>query len=284
MQSSQLPVQSSPDSEARLRQLEWLVREHSPHGEWTDWTLELARLYAALARSSDVAKLLGACVALPVAEAFALYGSALLETGDAARAAAALEHAAQRFPEDASLKTVWGDALFQGERFAEALQCYRAACALDERNPLPLRRLAQALFRLDRRDEAAKLLRDACMRDPMHAELWSSLGWVLLHRGQHSEAVPALRRALDLKPGDVQCLKSLALACFALGRREESLHCYESVLRLRPEDAECHFGTALLYLAGGHLKVAYQRVEVLQKLSPTLAEELRQKISEAQDR
>jgi tetratricopeptide (TPR) repeat protein len=273
------------EGESRLRSLEWRVREHSPCGEWTEWTLELADEYVRAGKHAEAAALLGAVrCEFPQPEAYTLQGKALLAGGAAGAAVAPLEAAIRHFPGDLALRLSCGQACLAAGWGDAALDRFREACALAPWDPRPTRFLAQALFRLERRGEAASLLSQACASDSgaSRPELWAGLGWVLLHLGKHADAWKALRRSLELKPGDLQCLKSLALASFALGRKEESLHSYECVLQIRPDDAESHFGIGLLHLSGGNPKGAYQRYEILKALNSPLAGELQAKILEIQ--
>lgn len=159
---------------------------------------------------------------------------ALLQAGDAAGAAAALEACLRERPAD-------GEAWFL---------------------------LGAARHRL--RDAAAA--RDAFLRaaeaDPGHLECRYALAAVSLELGDPGRALAACREAVQLAPGEAKAWFSLAVAAEAAACHDEALAGYERVLALQPQHADALTNRGALLLALGRVDAAVANNRRLAGLRP----------------
>ena len=84
-----------------------------------------------------------------------------------------------------------------------------------------------ALRDLDRFDEAADMFRQACALDPTNGQNHYRLGLSLLKGLRPAEATPALKRAIELDPSQTNAALSLALSQLASGDYENGWKSYE---------------------------------------------------------
>jgi protein O-mannosyl-transferase len=131
---------------------------------------------------------------------FVAGATALLEAGDAAKAAVVADAGIRQYQGDATLRELLARALERTDRFPEAAARYDEALAL---NP-DLPQAEEGLARLYRR------------------------------AGDVAQAERHLLRAIEIAPGRLQPLRELALMWEAQGNRADSLQLWRDVLSLAP--------------------------------------------------
>lgn len=147
------------------------------------------------------------------------------EHGDAATAAELYEEILAQFPDADVVLYNQGLALFDLERFAEAVSVFSRAAEL-------------------RRDDA---------------DTWYNLALALKREQRYAEATDAYKRALALQPDDQDVLFNLANCCRESGESEQAAVYYEQVLALEPKNVSALNNFAYL----SHLQQDYDRAEEL---------------------
>jgi tetratricopeptide (TPR) repeat protein len=104
----------------------------------------------------------------PTSKVFVELAKALLEKGDAARAIDVCQKGLEHHPKSVVGRVLWGKALIQLGRPAEAMEQFDQAVAIDKENP----------------------------------QAYNLIGEVLLRKGLYRSALPLLRRAVALQPND----------------------------------------------------------------------------------
>jgi Flp pilus assembly protein TadD len=170
------------------------------------------------------------------AQAHAMLGISLLETGKPKEATAEAQQAVGLAPDlpyahyalaYILLKRNWLDEALQAAREAVRLESFNPhhfsllsaieferrnwpgaldqaenALAIDPDDTWATNLRAMALVKLGRRDEAAAAMGDALQRDPEDAVTHANTGWTYLHQGDHRNARHHFREALRLDPTD----------------------------------------------------------------------------------
>jgi tetratricopeptide (TPR) repeat protein len=165
-----------------------------------------------------------------------LYGdklgrAALLRSGVASRSSSS--NSSRR----ASVLFAEAERLFGERRFAEAVERFQEALALDSRNALARAQLGEALCSLGRYYEGEQEFRRAVA---LKSSCWNAhlgLGTLLRARAEFAASETALRRAVKQNPRHPEPLVSLGLTLGMQGRLSETRSCFERALRLRPRDA-----------------------------------------------
>ncbi len=98
----------------------------------------------------------------------------------------------------------------EGERFHEALRCYRHALEADGPSAVVCFNLANVLYRQRRKVEAAEYYRQALALDDRSHAAWNNLGVVLCELRQCDEAVRAFQRSIALAPWFADAIYNLA--------------------------------------------------------------------------
>lgn len=210
---------------------------------------------------------------------------ACLELRDWPGAAAAAQGALARFPDDAGLLRLAGDAAAGADHEREALELYgRAgldqaqAGALLARRALERGDVAGARARAEQAvaagpacgsaygvlgealcaqgDAAGGLeaLRQAARLDPADDRPLVSIGRVYLEHGQWDEAMAALGRAADLAPEQAQVQALLGQACWQAGRADEAVAAYRRALELDPGHAAAAHNLGYVLAQQGHAR------------------------------
>jgi serine/threonine-protein kinase len=135
---------------------------------------------------------------------------------------------------EAVLLFAWGQLLEQQKppRLAEAIECYRAACAVRPQLGVALGR---ALVQAQRGGEGEAVLRDMARREPNNPEMHFYLGCALLEQKKLAEAVASYQKALALRPDYPEAYNSLGIALHAQKKLEEAVASYQKALALRPD-------------------------------------------------
>jgi tetratricopeptide (TPR) repeat protein len=199
--------------------------------------------------------LLGALV-LPVSS-FADVRTLLTEAqqrmreGDAARALALLERAAETYPDSADAHHLYGVALTRTHP-DQAVAALRKAVELDTANHAARRALATALLRLGDREaaqqefERARRIADAEDR-LAQAKVSTNRGIQLLEAAQPQAALASLQKALAAEPAFAPAWHYLGVTYGAMGMWKEANQAFARAVDSAPADPEIrfNFGIAL---------------------------------------
>ncbi len=166
------------------------------------------------------------------------WGTILLRSSDAQRAAAALRHATELDPAYPSAWFHLGFALEQLQRFDEAAQAYRRAVELAPQHGRAWNGLARALIELDRCDEARHAASVATQLDPLQYRAVFNLGAACECAGDLEAAGAAFESARHLSDDDPTVCRALGMVRMRQGRDADALALFEPLLdspRVDPE-------------------------------------------------
>ena len=127
----------------------------------------------------------------------------LLEEGDITGAEHRLREVLQEGFESPQVYSALGYCQWRRDEIDPAMESYRRAAALDEKNPTAANGLGYLLA--ERGDDpllAVELCRRALEQDPENLAYKDSLGWALFRAGDTADAVRYLTEALSARPGD----------------------------------------------------------------------------------
>jgi len=139
-----------------------------------------------------------------LAEGYAMLGEIRRDLGDQDSAASYFTLAAETDPRAADPWAALGDLARAGNRWEDALRCYREALA----------------------------------RKPDAADLQVQAGYILLNTGQHAEAEQLFLTALEADPGEYSAYLGLSECYRNLQRPEEQLAMVRQAMTLAPEDPD----------------------------------------------
>jgi Flp pilus assembly protein TadD len=162
-------------------------------------------------------------------------GMALLERGDEAEAARALERSLE-------LEVRPNTYLYLGRAYSRLGDHERALAAFDQADhlrPLHAETLLDRGIAYLRKGDARALvdLQRSAALEPTPTAFFN-LGVAALNAGDGARAEPSFRRALELLPDSPQAVGGLGRALYLQGRTSEAVRELERALALRPDDAE----------------------------------------------
>ncbi|WP_417307527.1 tetratricopeptide repeat-containing sulfotransferase family protein [Devosia sp.] len=172
---------------------------------------------------------------------------ALLQRGDIARGAAALDQLLKLYPDDPTALGLAGAvALQRGDR-PRAIRLLSAALRHQPGDAGAHSNLGLALMGENRPEEAETHFAKALELKPNAPEAMVNLGNLKRERGDIAGAEPLYRRALELRPDLAEAQNSLALVLESTGRVTEARRAAEAAIRANPRLAAAH-GTLGLVL------------------------------------
>jgi tetratricopeptide (TPR) repeat protein len=183
-------------------------------------------------------------------------GEAYRQRGESGSALRDLRVAARLAPSAVRTAELLGDVNYDLERYARAVEDYRAFVALDERSPRVQYKLALALFRNGDAESAIAPLRAAIALDGRLAEAHYLLGLCLKDAGRSLEATNAFSEALRISPAFVAAREELAAVFAAQGQTRPALEQLEAIAALEPGRPERQTAVALAYARSGQTSAA----------------------------
>ena len=166
-----------------------------------------------------------------------LLSTMLVEAKDRPTAAALLQVANRRFPDDFWVRLLQGSiSLLECLSLTRRRQhaCTPRPWLLRPKSPIARINLATALQSQRRSDEASRELREAIRLKPDYARAHACLGSILSHQGKQDEAVAELREAIRLAPVDSQSQLHLGYALQSTGKLDEAVAAFREATRLAP--------------------------------------------------
>jgi tetratricopeptide (TPR) repeat protein len=161
--------------------------------------------------------------------------------------AEAIRRAGESRPHDVELAILWGHALGEAGRHAEAARVLARALARVPHHTLAHLALADALAALDKDDLALRHyeLGSPLAADP-RAEALSALGATLADLGRFADAEPRLRAAVARAPRHALARYNLALLLSRTDRKDAAINAYRALLRIDPGFSEARNNLATL--------------------------------------
>jgi serine/threonine-protein kinase len=127
-------------------------------------------------------------------------------------------------------------------QLAEAIECYRAACAVRPQLGVAL---GLALVEAKRADEGEAVFRDLVRREPNNPEMYYYLGIALREQKKLDAAVAAYHKALALRPDYASAYNNLGNALHDQKKLDAAVAAYHKALGLRPDYARAFYNLGL---------------------------------------
>ncbi len=131
-----------------------------------------------------------------------------------------------------------GDALYNQERYEEALEVARVAVEQDPDSFKTHSNLGAVLSELGRFEESENHLHRAIALNPQARDAHLNLGAVLYNQGRYEEALEVARVAVEQDPDSFKAHVNLGAVLSELGRFEESENHLHRAIALNPQDVD----------------------------------------------
>lgn len=166
--------------------------------------------------------------------------------------------------ESANLWNDRGVSLTALNRFAEALECYDKALALEPKSAALHNNRGNALRHLGRAQESAAAYDQAIALDPLYAAPWENKALLYANAQRNQDALACIERSLTLDPTSSAAWVIKGVMLGRLKRVPEELAAYEEAVRINPRNVEA-------WLNQANLLGATNRVLALQCVNQVLA-------------
>ncbi|KEQ57016.1 Photosystem I assembly protein ycf3 [Marine Group I thaumarchaeote SCGC AAA799-N04] len=130
-----------------------------------------------------------------------------------------------------------GNALWDLQRYTEALNAYEKAISIDSSERWPWRNKGYLLNDLERYSEALIALNQAIRLDPNKSGVYFEKGYALGELGKYQESIQAYKKELQLDPDDDSALVNIGWTYSKLGQDENALSYYNKALQIDPNDS-----------------------------------------------
>lgn len=138
-------------------------------------------------------------------------------------------------------------------------------------------------FYLDSKPAQAEIeFKKALELNPNLPEAYYYLGSIYFKQERYAQSIAQCRQALKLNPEDISSLIILGLSFQHTGLIEESIGAFLKAQNIDSQSAAVHSALGLAYCAKGDLARATEEYNTLRQIDLELADDLLQKISEAQ--
>lgn len=176
------------------------------------------------------------------AEGLRVLGRALAGSGEAGRAVAVLEEAAELLPDDPGLLTELGEARLGADDLAGAEQAWRRAIHVDGGAVAARVALGRLVAARGEESEAAAQFRAALALLPTYGEAALQLAKLEAAAGRSEEAVAVLVDLLLADPYHLDALTRLGRVLCDAGRMDEAETAFRRVLRFDPTNEDAAAG------------------------------------------
>jgi Flp pilus assembly protein TadD len=173
--------------------------------------------------------------------------TALLEQKRSVEAAHVLQDAVARYPANAEIRFAFGVALLESGDAARAAPVLLKASRLASHWLSPRLMLAKALQAAGRHSDALTVLRQTTQDLPHAADAWMQRGNMERDIGDNVAAVTSYQRYITLVPNDALALNNLGVAQRALNRFQDAIASYRKAAAIDPGNGLVHanLGNAL---------------------------------------
>jgi len=195
----------------------------------------------------------------------------VLEAARPEEALAAYRQAATLQPKDAEPHLAAGALLEKQNKFADALEEYKQALALDPTSDA-LTGLANVYLRGRKFPEAEEYLRKLVALHPDDVGAHIELGRVLVAQGKNDAALAELQAGAKLAPADGSVQRDLAELYTTLGRNDQAQAAYRTLIAQDPKNAELHRSLGQCLLREKKFSEAQQEFLAAVNLKPDLGE------------
>jgi tetratricopeptide (TPR) repeat protein len=164
-----------------------------------------------------------------------------------------------------------GDALFDNEKYDEAISCYEKAIEIDPMNKWGWINKGAALAELSKFEEAISCYDKVIEMYPRSAQAWIDKGFTLNETKKYDEAVLAFNTAIEIKPNSSDAWNGKGFALANAEKYDESIQCYEQAIKSNPKNSVAWNNKGFVLMDQGKYAEAIQSFEKLIKLEPKSA-------------
>ncbi|GIW67570.1 MAG: hypothetical protein KatS3mg096_438 [Candidatus Parcubacteria bacterium] len=125
-----------------------------------------------------------------------------------------------------------GLALFELNRYEEAIEVYKQVIALSPKYANAYNNLGFFLSEFSLREEAIEAYKQAITLNPKYATAYNNLGNALFELNRYEEAIEAYKQAIAINPNFTEAYNNLGNALFKLNRYEEAIEAFENFIKL----------------------------------------------------
>jgi tetratricopeptide (TPR) repeat protein len=160
-------------------------------------------------------------------------------------------------------ETRWklAESLKEQQKWADAVDAYRALPADGDRRLDRAVQLAFVLARQEKLDDAAAIYREILHDRPEFAEIHNSLSYVYERQGKLEEAEDAARTALRLNPSLPEAHNNLGIALRSRHRLDDAITAFRKAIELRPRIPLAEFNLATTHLLAGNYREGWPGYE-----------------------
>ncbi len=151
-----------------------------------------------------------------------------------------LTAAQRRYPSDFWLNFSLGGALYNAQRWEEAISCYRAALVLRPAASAAYHSLGNALRMNGRVDEAIAEYQKAIELDPKYGLAHVNLGHALREKRRGDDGIAEYRKAIELDPKFAAAHVNLGHALRDMGRGDDAIAEYRKGIELDPKNGRAY--------------------------------------------
>ncbi|NNF65899.1 MAG: tetratricopeptide repeat protein [Gammaproteobacteria bacterium] len=181
------------------------------------------------------------------------------------------EQLIKKWPDDARLRSLFGQLKLQMGLSESALAELRQAAELDPQDKRIALTLARGLAAGQRVDEALNIVHRVLADDDSSAGAWATLAAVHRNRDDHVNELVALERASELASDDVSILIARSNAEAANSFTERAIETLQEATRLSPRNPRLLNNLGALYLRRNNLDAALAVLQQAIEITPDYA-------------
>ena len=185
-------------------------------------------------------------------------------------------------PDDANIRSRFGDALARQSKIQPAKEQYERALAIQNELAPAHYGLGNMLNFEGDYDGAAREYRAALSTRPDHVSTLVNLSAILAFQGALDEAEDLARKAVEVEPNAFAPSFTLGRILIQRSRHREAIPFLKAAASARPESGPAHLQLGIALVSTGGYAAALEHVERAQelgeKLPPNLVEELRRRV------
>jgi len=150
-------------------------------------------------------------------------------------------------PDFAEAQRNLGDALYNHERWDDAIVHYQKSLDVNPHSSWDEAGLGYSFYKKGRYDDAIVHLQKAVAYAPAAPNYRNDLGALLAAKGRTGEAIAQFRKAVELAPNDAHFQDDLGSSLLVAGQVDEAIERFDLALKLNPDfnDARAHRNVAL---------------------------------------
>ena len=181
-------------------------------------------------------------------------------------------------PDDADMRTRWGDTLARLGKNEAAKEQYLAALEINPEHAAALYGLGNMLNFEGSHDEALWQYRKAAELRREHVPTLLNLGGILAFQGKLDEAAKVFRQALEIEPKSFGPHRQLGQVLLRQENFPEAISHFRAALEVRPDFGNVHLQLAVALASTGEFRKAWKHVERAQELGEEVPPELREEL------